>query len=96
MAIPLKTSQVICFYDIQYRWIKRSTERGVEVRVELCEHPQGQMLITQCPRVFRDSMVEDIIEQGRDLGWQPEEKKAAMLTRLTKRGLVVIEDAADQ
>lgn len=87
MAIPLKNSNVICFYDIQYRWIKRSTERGVEVRIELNEHPDGQMIIAQCPRVFRDTIVEDIIEQGRELGWKPEERADPMITRYTKNGL---------
>lgn len=93
MAIPLKNSEVICFYDIQYRWCKRSTERGVEVNVELCEHPNGQMIVAQCPRIFRNDMVEDIIEQGRSLGWNPEIKAAPLQTRLTKRGLALVKPA---
>ena len=35
MALPLKKSEVICFYDLQYRWAKRSTDRGVEIKIEL-------------------------------------------------------------
>lgn len=90
MAIPLKGSEVICFNDLQYRWNKRSTERGVEVRVELNEFPKGQQIIAQCPRVFRPDMVEKVIEAGRGLGWKPEEKAAPLTTRLTKRGLVLV------
>jgi hypothetical protein len=89
MALPLKNSQLLCFYDIQYRWSKRSTERGVLISVELNENPQGQMITAQCPRIFRDDMVEDIIEQGRALGWKPEEPGETILTRLTKRGLIL-------
>ncbi|MCP5536639.1 MAG: hypothetical protein H7A51_10465 [Akkermansiaceae bacterium] len=91
MALPLKKSEVICFYDLQYRWTKRSTERGVEVRIELNENPDGQMIIAQCPRVFRPDMVEDVIEHGRKMGWKPETKGEAMTVRLTKRGLTKIE-----
>jgi len=87
MALPIKTSNLLCFYDIQYRWSKRSTERGVIVSIELNEFPDGQMITTQCPRVFRDDMVEDIIEQGRKMGWTPEKKAPAIQARLTKRGL---------
>ena len=39
MALPLKKSEVICFYDLQYRWAKRSTDRGVEIKIELNEFP---------------------------------------------------------
>ena len=66
MALPLKKSEVLCFYDLQYRWAKRSTDRGVEIKIELNEFPDGQMIIAQCPRVFRPDMVEDIIEYGRE------------------------------
>ena len=89
MALSSKNSELLCFYDIQYRWSKRSTERGVEVRIQLNENPKGQMIMAQCPRVFRDDMVEDIIEKGRDMGWKPEECGDTLLTRLTKRGLTV-------
>ena len=89
MALSSKNSELICFYDIQYRWTKRSTERGVEVRIELNEHPQGQMILAQCPRIFRADMVEDIIEQGRELGWKPEETGEPIITRLTKKGLAL-------
>lgn len=91
MALPLKGSEVICFYDLQYRWTKRSTDRGVEVRIELNEYPDGQMIIAQCPRIFRPDMVEDIIEYGREAGWKPEEKAAPITVRLTKRGLSVVD-----
>ncbi len=87
MAIPLKNSTLLCFYDIQYRWSKRSTERGVTVSIELNEFPDGQMIVAQCPRVFRDDMVEDIIEKGREMGWTPEKKGDPFLVRLTKRGI---------
>ena len=87
MALPLKKSEMICFCDIQYRWSKRSTNQFVEVCVELNEFPQGQMIIAQCPRIFREDMVEDIIEKGRELGWKPEVIADPMNVRLTKRGL---------
>ena len=90
MALPPKKSELLCFCDIQYRWIKRSTERGVEVRIELNENPKGQMVIAQCPRIFRDDMVEEIIEQAPSLGWKPEETAPPIMTRLTKRGLSLI------
>ncbi|MBT8037397.1 MAG: hypothetical protein KJO21_07620 [Verrucomicrobiae bacterium] len=90
MALPLKKSEVICFYDIQYRWAKRSTERGVEIKIELNEKPDGQMIIAQCPRIFRPDMVETVIEDGRKLGWQPETSGDAITVRLTKRGLIPI------
>jgi len=90
MALPLKKSEMICFCDIQYRWSKRSTNQFVEVCVELNEFPQGQMIIAQCPRIFRDDMVEDVIEKGRELGWKPDEVAEAMNVRLTKRGLKVL------
>lgn len=91
MALPLKKSEVICLYDLQYRWTKRSTERGVEVKIELNENPDGQMIIAQCPRVFRPDMVEDIIEYGREIGWKPETTGEAITVRLTKRGLTKVE-----
>ena len=91
MALPRKKSEVICFYDLQYRWSKRSTDRGVEVRIELNEFPDGQQIIAQCPRVFRPDMVEDIIEFGRENGWKPEEQNAPITVRWTKRGLMIIE-----
>jgi len=87
MALPLKSSTLLCFYDIQYRWSKRSTERGVIVSIELNEFPDGQMIIAQCPRVFRDDMVEDIIEKGRELGWNPEKAGDPVHVRFTKRGI---------
>jgi hypothetical protein len=90
MALPLKKSEMICFYDIQYRWSKRSTNQFVEVCVELNEFPQGQMIIAQCPRIFRDDMVEEVIEKGKELGWKPEVIADPMHVRLTKRGLVKI------
>lgn len=91
MALPIKGSEVICFYDLQYRWTKRSTERGTEVKIELNEHPYGQMIVAQCPRVFRPDMVEDIIEFGREIGWQPEGTGDPITVRLTKRGLVRVD-----
>lgn len=91
MALPIKGSEVICFYDLQYRWTKRSTERGVEVRIELNEFPDGQMIIAQCPRVFRPDMVEDIIEYGRDNDWKPELTGQPITVRFTKRGIIRIE-----
>lgn len=90
MALPLKKSEVICFYDHQYRWAKRSTNSFTEIRVELNECPQGQMIIAQCPRLFRPDMVEEVIEKGREMGWTPEETKDPMNVRLTKRGLTLI------
>ncbi len=90
MALPPKKSELLCFCDIQYRWIKRSTERGVEVSIELNENPKGQMLIVQCPRVFRDDMVEEIIEEAPSLGWKPEETAPPIKARLTKRGLSLL------
>ncbi|MBK1830631.1 hypothetical protein JIN77_07830 [Verrucomicrobiaceae bacterium R5-34] len=87
MALPLKRSEVICFYDLQYRWAKRSTDRFTEVRIELNEFPDGQMVIAQCPRIFRPDMVETIIEEGRAMGWNPEETGEDLTVRLTKRGL---------
>ena len=91
MALPRKNTEVICFYDLQYRWHKRSTDRGVEVRIELNEFPDGQMIIAQCPRVFRPDMVEDIIEFGREIGWKPEEQADPVTVRWTKRGLIAID-----
>ncbi len=90
MALPLKKSEMICFYDIQYRWSKRSTNQFVEVCVELNEFPQGQMIIAQCPRIFRDDMVEEVIEKGKELGWKPDVIADPMNVRLTKRGLTKI------
>jgi len=90
MALPPKKSELLCFCDIQYRWIKRSSERGVEVSIELNENPKGQMIIVQCPRIFRDDMVEEIIEQAPSLGWKPEEERTPIMARLTKRGLALI------
>lgn len=90
MALPLKTSDVLCFQDTQYRWSKRSTNQCVEIRIELNENPKGQMIIAQCPRIFRDDMVETIIEQAPALGWKPEEAGNPITTRLTKRGLSLI------
>ncbi len=90
MALPLKTSELLCFNDVQYRWTKRSTDRAVEIRIELNENPKGQMIIAQCPRIFRDDMVETIIEQAPALGWKPEEAGDPIYTRLTKRGLSLI------
>jgi hypothetical protein len=90
MALPLKKSEVICFYDLQYRWAKRSTDRGVEIKIELNEFPDGQMIIAQCPRVFRPDMVEDIIEYGRDNGWTPERTGDPITVRLTKRGIMPV------
>ena len=89
MALPLKTSILLCFYDVQYRWSKRSTDRGVIVSVELNEVPDGQMIIAQCPRVFRDDMVEEIIEKGRKMGWTPEKTGEPVHVRLTKHGLTL-------
>ena len=91
MALPLKKSEVICFYDLQYRWAKRSTNRFTEVRIELNETPEGQQIIAQCPRIFRPDMVETIIEEGRAMGWKPEETGAPIHTRLTKRGLALLD-----
>ncbi|MFK7912228.1 MAG: hypothetical protein AB8F34_16760 [Akkermansiaceae bacterium] len=91
MALPLKGSEVICFYDLQYRWSKRSTERGVEIRIELNENPRGQQIIAQCPRIFRPDMVEDIIEFGREHEWCPEESGDAITVRWTKRGLSLVD-----
>jgi len=91
MALPLKTSELLCFCDVQYRWSKRSTDRYVEIRIELNENPQGQMIIAQCPRIFRADMVEDIIEQGRNLGWDPQKAGDPIFTRLTKRGLSLLD-----
>ena len=93
MALPLKKSEVICFYDLQYRWAKRSTDRFTEVRIELNECPEGQMIIAQCPRIFRPDMVEEVIEKGREMGWTPEEVKEPMNVRLTKRGLNYINNS---
>ena len=87
MALSIKKSELLCFYDVQYRWTKRSTERGVEVCIELNENPKGQMIIAQCPRIFRADMVEQIIEEGQKLGWKPETTADPIYTRLTKRGL---------
>lgn len=89
MALPIKKSEVTCFYDLQYRWTKRSLQNFVEVCIELNEFPEGQMIITQCPRVFRPDMVEIIIEEGRKLGWQPETVADPINARLTKRGLTI-------
>ena len=94
MALPIKKSEVHCFYDLQYRWSKRSTDRGVEVKIELNEKPDGQMIIAQCPRVFRPDMVEDIIEYGREIGWKPEVTNPPITVRLTKRGLTQIDPSA--
>jgi len=91
MALPLKRSEVLCFYDLQYRWAKRSTDRFTEVRIELNECPEGQMIIAQCPRIFRPDMVEEIIEQGREMGWKPELAGQDINVRLTKRGLSLID-----
>ena len=91
MSLPRKGSEVICFYDLQYRWTKRSTEHGVEVRIELNEYPNGQQIIAQCPRIFRPDMVEDIIEFGRDNGWKPEKQNTSITVRWTKRGLVTVD-----
>lgn len=87
MALSLKHSEVICFYDLQYRWTKRSTQSFVEVCVELNEFPEGQMLVAICPRVFRPDMVEEVIEEGRKLGWKPETVADPFNVRLTKRGV---------
>ena len=92
MALPLKRSEVICLNDLQYRWSKRSTDRFTEIRIELNECPQGQMIIAQCPRIFRPDMVEEIIEKGREMGWSPEEAGEDINVRLTKRGLTFIEN----
>ena len=94
MALPIKGSEVICFYDLQYRWTKRSTERGVEVRIELNEYPDGQMIIAQCPRVFRPDMVEDVIESGREMGWKPEQPGDPITVRFTKRGIIRVDSAS--
>ena len=91
MALPLKKSEMICFYDVQYRWSKCSTNQFVEVRVELNENPHGQMIIAQCPRVFRPDMVEIVIEEGRKLGWIPEVTAEPINVRLTKRGLTKVD-----
>ena len=91
MALPLKKSEVICFYDLQYRWAKRSTDRFTEVRIELNESPEGQQIVAQCPRIFRPDMVETIIEEGRAMGWKPEEKGPSINVRLTKRGVSLID-----
>ncbi|MGJ8676773.1 MAG: hypothetical protein ACSHX0_04605 [Akkermansiaceae bacterium] len=90
MALPIKKSIVLCFYDIQYRWTKRSTDNFVEVCVELNEFPEGQMIIAQCPRVFRPDMAETVIEEGRKLGWDPETVAPPFHVRLTKRGLTKV------
>lgn len=88
MALSSKNSLLLCFYDIQYRWTKRSTVHGVEVTIELNENPKGQQVIAQCPRIFRDDMVEEIIEQALPMGWKPDEEgKDPLRTRLTKKGL---------
>lgn len=87
MALPIKKSELLCFCDVQYRWSKRSTDQGVEVRIELNENPQGQMIIAQCPRIFRADMVEEIIEQAPELGWKPEETAQPLSVRLSKRGV---------
>ena len=89
MALPIKKSEVICFYDHQYRWAKRSNQNFVEVSVELNEFPEGQMIIAQCPRIFRPDMVETVIEEGRKLGWKPESVDTPLHVRLTKRGLIL-------
>ncbi len=95
MALPLKSSFLLCFYDVQYRWSKRSTNRGVVVSIELNEKPDGQMIVVECPRVFRDDMVEDIIEQGRELGWTPEVSAPPLHGRFTKRGLSIKENQSE-
>ncbi len=87
MALSIKNSEVICFYDLQYRWTKRSTQNFVEVCIELNEFPEGQMIIAICPRVFRPDMVEEVIEEGRKLGWDPESIAEPFNVRLTKRGV---------
>ncbi|MGB1261236.1 MAG: hypothetical protein ACPG6P_14420 [Akkermansiaceae bacterium] len=87
MALSLKKSELLCFYDLMYRWAKRSTERGVEISIELGEVSDGQMITAQCPRVFRPDMVEDIIEFGRENGWNPEQPGETLHCRWTKRGI---------
>lgn len=87
MALSIKKSEVICFYDLQYRWTKRSLQNFVEVCIELNEFPEGQMIIAKCPRVFRPDMVEEVIEEGRKLGWEPEKVGESFKVRLTKRGV---------
>ena len=88
MALPLKKSEVLCLDDLQYRWAKRSTDRFTEIRIELNEKPDGQMIIAQCPRIFRPDMVETIIDEGRAMGWKPEVTGDEITVRLTKRGLI--------
>ncbi|MGB0991980.1 MAG: hypothetical protein ACPG32_05875 [Akkermansiaceae bacterium] len=92
MALPLKKSELLCFCDLMYRWAKRSTDRGVEISIELGEVPDGQMIIAQCPKIFRPDMVEDVIEFGRENGWVPEQAGETMTVRWTKRGIVVLDD----
>jgi len=45
------------------------------------------MLVAICPRVFRPDMVEEVIEEGRKLGWKPETVAEPFNVRLTKRGV---------
>ena len=90
MSISRKKSEVTCFYDIQYRWSKRSTDRGVEVRIEMNENLDGQQIVAQCPRIFRPDMVEDIIEFGLENGWKPEGDGEPIPVRWTKRGLIMV------
>ena len=71
MGIPKKGSILLNIYDDQFRWIAKGKDGKTEIKVQLNEVPDGQMLIGIAPRVFQNRMVEDLIDAGIKKGWDP-------------------------
>ncbi len=93
--IPRKGSKIICYNDIQYRWIAYSTAKGTEVRIVYNEVIEGQMLIAQVPKVFDLRWLEGIIDFALDHGWDPTVKDEEFVIRKSKDTYRVI-DAAEK
>ncbi len=71
MSIPKKGSFLLNLDDDQFRWIAKGKDGKTEIKVQLNEVPDGQMLVGIAPKVFQNRMVEDLIDKGIELGWSP-------------------------
>lgn len=71
MSIPKKGSQLLNLDDDQFRWIAKGKDGKTEIKIQLNEVPDGQVLVGIAPRVFQNRMVESLIDTGIKAGWAP-------------------------
>ncbi len=93
MPIPFKGSQIICHYDVQYRWMLKRPDRYTELWIEREEAPEGQTLIAQCPAIFNAEIVLEVIDWSKLNGWEPLKRGDDFICRWTKRGISKVAEA---